>query len=158
MPEQQPGWYPDPAGNVSKLRYWDGASWTSEFSDLPAQSAQMPVQPQQPQAILSETTYSYAPESQTRLDPGYGQGGYYMDENKRTLRMVAFIFNLISLITVCWLIIPLAWMIPMTVYSWGIYKGTKPNTTVFGVCTLIFLSLVGGILLLVSGEDRPANQ
>ena len=44
-------------------------------------------------------------------------------------------------------------MIPMTVRAWGIYKGTNPNTTAFGVCTLIFLSLVSGILLLVSKKD-----
>ena len=45
-------------------------------------------------------------------------------------------------------------MIPMCVRSWGIYKGTKPNTVAFGVCTLIFLSLIGGILLLISKKDR----
>lgn len=41
----------------------------------------------------------------------------------------------------------------MTVCAWGIYKGRRPNTTAFGVCTLIFVSLVGGILLLVSKKD-----
>ena len=51
-------------------------------------------------------------------------------------------------------IIPLAWMIPMTVHSWGIYKGTKDNTVCFGVCTLLFVSLVGGILLLCSKKER----
>ena len=50
-------------------------------------------------------------------------------------------------------VIPLAWLIPMTVHSWGIYKGTKPNTVCFGVCTLIFANLIGGILLLVSNKD-----
>ena len=47
-----------------------------------------------------------------------------------------------------------AWMIPMSVISWGIYKGTKANTVAFGVCTLIFCSLVAGILLLCSNKDR----
>ena len=36
------------------------------------------------------------------------------------------------------LLIPLAWMIPMTVHAYKIYKGRKPNTVAFGVCTLIF--------------------
>ena len=73
--------------------------------------------------------------------------------NDSTLRLIAFIFNLISTIGAGWLIIPLAWMIPMTVTSWGIYKGTKKNTTAFGVCTLLFVSVVSGILLLVSTRD-----
>jgi hypothetical protein len=44
-------------------------------------------------------------------------------------------------------------MIPMTVISHGIYKGTKKNTTTFGVCTLLFMNLASGILLLVSKKD-----
>jgi hypothetical protein len=44
-------------------------------------------------------------------------------------------------------------MIPMTVISYGIYKGTKRNTVAFGVCTLLFMSLVSGVLLLVSKKD-----
>lgn len=73
--------------------------------------------------------------------------------NDKNLRLVAFIFNLISTISVGWTVLPLAWMIPMTVISWGIYKGTKKNTVAFGVCTLIFVSLVAGILLLVSKKE-----
>lgn len=74
-------------------------------------------------------------------------------ESDRTLRLIAFILNIVSTVSVGWLLIPLAWMIPMTVISYGIYKGTKKNTTAFGVCTLIFVNLVSGILLLVSTRD-----
>ena len=76
-----------------------------------------------------------------------------MKDSDKTLRLVAFILNLISTISVGWAIIPLAWMIPMTVISWGIYKGEKRNTVAFGVCTLIFVNLISGILLLVSSKD-----
>lgn len=44
-------------------------------------------------------------------------------------------------------------MIPMTVYSWRLYTGERPNTTTFAVCTLIFVNLISGILLLVSDKD-----
>jgi len=74
-------------------------------------------------------------------------------ETDEILRLIAFIFNVITLASVGWLIIPLAWMIPMTVISWGIYKGTKKNTVAFGVCTAIFFNLVSGVLLLVSTKD-----
>lgn len=85
-----------------------------------------------------------------------GAGGPLSHEPTLTgnLRLVAFIFCILSLVGSCWLIIPLAWMIPMSVISWGIYKGSKANTVAFDVCTLIFCSLVAGILLLCSNKDR----
>ncbi|MBT1174965.1 hypothetical protein JS530_05525 [Bifidobacterium sp. LC6] len=51
-------------------------------------------------------------------------------------------------------LICLAWMIPMTLYGWKISTGEKPNTTTFAVCTLIFVNLVSGILLLISEKDE----
>lgn len=75
------------------------------------------------------------------------------NDGDKTLRLVAFILNLITTISVGWLIIPLVWMIPMTVISYGIYKGTKHNTVTFGVCTLLFLNLISGILLLCAKKD-----
>ena len=41
----------------------------------------------------------------------------------------------------------------MTVYSWRLYTGERPNTTTFAVRTLIFVNLISGILLLVSDKD-----
>lgn len=76
-----------------------------------------------------------------------------MSSTDQTLRLINFILCVISCVASCWFIVPLAWMVPMTVHSWGIYKGTKANTVAFGVCTLIFTNLIGGILLLVSKKD-----
>lgn len=75
------------------------------------------------------------------------------NDNDKTLRQVAFILNVITTVGIGWTIIPLAWMIPMTVISYGIYKGTKKNTVAFGVCTLIFLNTISGILLLIAKKD-----
>ena len=77
-----------------------------------------------------------------------------MTETDKTLRLIAFIVNIITTVLVCWLIFPLAWMIPMTVVSWGIYKGKRKNTVAFGVCTLLFLDPISGILLLCSTKDE----
>lgn len=79
---------------------------------------------------------------------------YPVNDTKRTLSLVNFILCVITCVGVGWTIVPLIWMIPMTVHSWGIYKGAKPNTTTFGVCTLLFVNLVGGILLLVADKDQ----
>lgn len=75
------------------------------------------------------------------------------DENDKTLRLIAFILNIVTTVGVGWLLVPLAWMIPMTVISYGIYKGTKKNTVTFGVCTLIFVNVISGVLLLVSKKE-----
>lgn len=130
----------------------------------PQQPQQMPYQPpQQPQQAPYQAQQGYQTQQAYQQSPqqpyGYAQpaatnGVYYVSDQDKTLRLIAFIFNIISLVLACWLIIPLAWMIPMCVISWGIYKGTKANTVAFGVCTLIFMSLVGGILLLISKKDR----
>ena len=76
------------------------------------------------------------------------------NNNDKTLRLIAYIFSLITTIAFGWMIIPLAWMIPMTIISYGIYKGTKKNTVAFAVCMLLFVNLVSGILLLVADKDQ----
>lgn len=203
MSEHLAGWYPDPSGDASKLRYWDGTRWTDHYTD--AQQGTLPVPPfgqpyaqsaSGPQATMPENAYASASGQQTggqaysqdsaQTSPqgyseastqgryqGYAQTSpqgytqayaytytqtpqqtYYQDSSSQTMRMVAFVLNLLSTIAFGILIIPLAWMIPMTVHSWGLYKGTERNTIAFGVCTLLFLNLISGILLLISGEDQ----
>lgn len=186
------GWYTDPAGDTSKLRYWDGAKWTDELMDAPApqsntasaatpsdspseaqatsaydaayqqpvgqpvNTAAQPAQPAEQQyqqvdpsgTVVSQDTY--APIYVNYADASL----YYVSPQDTTLRLVAFILALISTISMGFAIIPLAWMIPMTVMTWQIYKGKRANTVGFGVCSLIFLNLVSGILLLVSTKEE----
>lgn len=106
---------------------------------------------QQPGYQAPSFQQAYSPQPEASFQPG---ALYPMTETDRTLRLVAFVFCIVSLVLSCWTIIPLAWMIPMSVISWGIYKGTKANTIAFDVCVLIFFSLVAGILLLCSHKDR----
>lgn len=58
------GWYPDPSGDQTKLRWWDGNQWTDNYADAVApqqqsvqpqtaaqsQATAQPQQPAQPQA------------------------------------------------------------------------------------------------------------
>ena len=132
------GWYPDPQGDTSRLRYWDGTQWTDNYTPIPtaapaedpqvAQAAAYTAQPTPAAPVTSDTSYQVFDSEQVP-----------MTSQDRVLRLIAFILNIISCVGWAWLIIPLAWMIPMTVISWGIYKGTRANTVAFGVCTLIFV-------------------
>ena len=47
------------------------------------------------------------------------------------------------------LLIPLAWCIPMTVSYFNKVKYGQPISTGFKVCSLLFVSLLGGIFMLV---------
>lgn len=75
-----------------------------------------------------------------------------MTNSDRNLCLAAFILNVISMVALGWTLLPLAWMIPMTVMSWDIYKGTRANAVAFGVCNLLFMKTIGG--LLVSNKKR----
>ena len=123
----------DPYANASPQA--DPYANASAQADPYANSSQQA----QPGAQYTQTTYIYNTYQTS-----------YPRENSSGLLLAAFIFNLITTICVAVVIIPLAWCIPMTVHSYGVYKGTKPNTVGFGVCTLLFLSLIGGILMLVA--------
>lgn len=201
MSEVQAGWYPDPSGDVQKLRYWDGQSWTNQYADASAFSAPEPTAPngfaqqadyaQQQAAAYAQQAADHAAyaQAQAGAQPGsqpgnqYGeptQSGVYagyqgystqqpnrmacqgtnplqlypVTQTDATLRLVNFILCVISTVIGAFALIPLAWCIPMTIHAWRIYKGERPNTIAFGVCTLIFVNLIGGILLLVSTKDQ----
>lgn len=111
-----------------------------------------------------QTTYYQQPNYGPRTYPGapqYPNGTYVVDSGDQTLRLIAFIFSAISLVSAVFTAlfsfgitaICLAWMIPMTIHCWRIYKGERYNTVAFGVCMLIFVSVVAGILLLVSKKE-----
>jgi hypothetical protein len=49
-----PGWYPDPDGE-SRLRYFDGSSWTTKYAPMPATSAGPPPPTTAPFENVSST-------------------------------------------------------------------------------------------------------
>lgn len=165
------GWYPDPEGDTTRLRYWDGTQWTNDYTAVPTQAATneqaaqgIPVdQTAQPNATYAQGAQASAGYAQPTSAASVTSNMQYqifdleqiypMTSQDRTLRLIAFILNILSCIGWCWAIFPLAWMIPMTVMSWNVYRGKRANTVAYGVCTLIFLNLISGILLLISNKD-----
>lgn len=63
----------------------------------------------------------------------------------RGLKLAAFIFMIISICSIGLTLLPLCWMIPMCVYY---YRNDGYVSTGFKVCTLLFCSFIGGILML----------
>lgn len=49
-------------------------------------------------------------------------------------------------------ILPLAWCIPMTVSYFKKVNSNQPISTGFKVCSLLFVSMIGGILMLCDKE------
>lgn len=140
------GWYQDPSGDPTKLRWWDGTQWTDNYADA------------QPAQAAAQQSYQQTPYQDPSAQPTYAQTQYTqtqaVNSTDQTLRLIAFILCILSAVSVCWAIIPLAWMIPMTVHCWKLYKGEKVNTVAFGVCTLLFVNIISGILLLVSTKEE----
>lgn len=71
-------------------------------------------------------------------------------ESDKILRGIALGINILTCFVFGIFVIPLCWMIPMTVHSCRIFQGEKDNTFGFAVCNLIFLNFISGILLLIS--------
>ncbi len=65
-----------------------------------------------------------------------------------TLATVAFVFMIISTVLSGLLLIPLAWMLPMTLIFKKKIDAGLPVGVGFKVCTLLFVSTIAGILML----------
>ncbi|MEE6272275.1 DUF2510 domain-containing protein [Georgenia sp. MJ206] len=67
------GWYPDPSGDPSRLRYWDGGTWTEHFAEARPSAASAPESAGpaagETQAGVGAAGYGAA--------PGYGDSGTY---------------------------------------------------------------------------------
>ena len=49
-----------------------------------------------------------------------------------------------------------AWVVPMTILTHKAAKGPYKHTAL-GVCTLLFVNIISGILMLVDDSNRPAK-
>lgn len=70
-------------------------------------------------------------------------------ETKNTLKKIAFIFMIIATCIVSFVILPLAWCLPMTLSLNNKIKNNEKISLTFAVCTLIFVSPIAGVLLIV---------
>ncbi len=69
----------------------------------------------------------------------------------RIIKAFLIVGTVVTALMLCF--IPLAWCIPMTISINKKLEKGEPISTGFKVCTLIFVSLIAGILLLCRSED-----
>ena len=73
-------------------------------------------------------------------------------DNDGTMKLLVKIFMVLSCVLGAFAIIPLAWCIPMTVITFKKLNAGEKLSTGFKVCSLIFVSLVAGIIMLCSDD------
>ena len=67
---------------------------------------------------------------------------------------IGFIFCLINTIFCGFALIPLIWMIPLTVTVYHDVKENKPMGLGLKIVVLLFVSLLGGLFLLIGDPDN----
>ncbi|WP_338983176.1 hypothetical protein [Spiroplasma endosymbiont of Othius punctulatus] len=83
------------------------------------------------------------------------------NSQKQTLYLVAYIFAIIATVISGLFIIPLFWMVPMTIMINNAKKqvGTpneKPHIAL-AICSLLFLGLISGICILIADVSTNNN-
>ena len=110
--------------NAPQGESYDPYQGQQSYQAAPQQS----YQAQQPyQASYEQPQVAYQQVYAQPVAPAAPAVLYPMTDTDRTLRLVAFIFVILSLVGSCWLIIPLAWMIPMAVISWAFTRAPRPT-------------------------------
>ena len=69
------------------------------------------------------------------------------------IRTAAKIFMILGCVLMGMWLIPLCWTLPMTLSYCGKIKTHRHVSTGFKICCLLFVSLVGGVLMLC--DDNP---
>lgn len=69
------------------------------------------------------------------------------------LTTAAKVFMILGTVIMGIYIIPLAWCIPMTVSYFKKVKNGQPVSTGFKVCSLLFVSMLGGIFMLCDKDN-----
>lgn len=70
------------------------------------------------------------------------------------LAVASKIFLILGCVAQGWLLLPLAWCLPITISICNKMKNNEPVGTGLKVCSLLFVNLIGGILLLCRSDNK----
>lgn len=77
---------------------------------------------------------------------------YVQQKPDNTLPTVIKVFLIIGCVTQGWMLIPLAWCLPITISVFNKLRDGKPIGTGLKICTLLFVNIIAGICLLCMNE------
>ncbi len=80
-----------------------------------------------------------------------------MDNNvqvkkRSTMQTLALVFMILGTVAIGWTLVPLAWCLPLTISYAKKTKNGEPVSVGFKVASLLFVSLLGGIFMLVAKD------
>ena len=70
-----------------------------------------------------------------------------------TMNTIIKVFLIIGCVTQGWMLLPLAWCIPITVSIFNSLRDRRPIGTGMKICTLLFVNVVAGICLLCMNDE-----
>ncbi len=76
------------------------------------------------------------------------------NNNDDGLAIASKIFLILGCVSSGWLLIPLAWTLPITISICGKLKRGESIGTGLKVAALLFVNLIGGILLLCRSDEQ----
>ena len=69
------------------------------------------------------------------------------------MHTVIKVFLIIGCVTQGWLLIPLAWCLPITISIFNSLRDRRPIGTGMKICTLLLVNVVAGICLLCMNDE-----
>ena len=75
-----------------------------------------------------------------------------VEQKDDSLEIVVKIFLIIGCIAQGWLLIPLAWCLPITIRIFKSLNSHQPIGTGLKICSLLFVNLISGICLLCMND------
>lgn len=76
-----------------------------------------------------------------------------VDDMNDVMSVVIKVFLILGCIAQGWLLIPLAWCLPITISVFNSLRDKKPIGTGMKVCALLFVNLIAGICLLCMDDN-----
>ncbi|MCL1846454.1 MAG: DUF2510 domain-containing protein [Coriobacteriia bacterium] len=146
------GWYPDPAGDTSLVRYWDGQAWTAQTQPMvnPQQMSSIGIPPVTPQPV-------YAPG---QAIPTYGveQAG----KDRKGFALTGMIIGIASVLLCCFNALDLPLAILAIIFSILGLKSSRKGMAIAGIILGALGLIAAGVILATAIYDPtiyglPAN-